>query len=740
MTAYVGNLNLNTIENLNLNTKLTLMATYMSKFLNGDAPLNAASGEPSASAAPSASFSDASGDSSSKHSYDNARFTKTTAMDEDGYSGFGEEALEGQQEIPKAKKGADKPKFKATATADSEKTKTGNAIKGRESIYDRGWFRPALIGAGVTTLVVGSAALVFSGGDEQSAYVEAGSANAVSVDASKDGRDSLSVTQAQYIAEQQKLKAEKDAKEGVTNAVVISSPEAQASENTYLDENVSKMISVTQSRGEIPRTTAQMRADADLVEEQGRDGGSVFRSKSTGVVFFPVDAELQKRQQEFGGATYQQSYNSGSGGSDYGTSGGGAGGTGGGSGSGGAYIPDNQSGGVAYDSQPQYQQQQQQQYQQQSNYAPAQQESAPLPQGYYMKGELNERLPDTYLQTARDSLRDEYSSYAEITNQTDSALMQREQEFKQQQQQALQERRSVAQQALSSGLSAVAPQSKSGFSSSVYFKPVSTGGGANGANGGEAGAEGSTWAMGNGGAGYAGTANYTTNNVTLGADGNLSNQQTNQSQGQGGEIGDDGRLRAHVLRAGTNIPVIVTKSVNTDEGTRVTAEIISGKFAGSKVYGTVYPTGRSMGIRFDRIAPKNPKKPLIPINAIANTIGTQKEAVATNIKRHYGQNYGILALTSILEGYGEAYSDAGQTSIVTDSGNVVTVTDGEVDSDKIRGKVIGSLGSRLTNDVSRLGNRAPTYYVAQGTVVNMVLTSNWDTTSVASDLGYGTER
>lgn len=720
MTAYA--------ETSNLNTKLTLMATYMSNFLNGDAPLNTASGEKPAS--------DAVADKAPDYGYDNARFTTTTALDDEPSSSVDDDLLGAHKDIPKAaNKAADKPKFNSSANAGNAKIKTGNAISGRDSIYERGWFRPALIGAGVTTLLVGGAALVFSGDPEQANIGEAGAANSIEIDSAKDGRDSLSVTQAQYIAEQQKLQAQANAKEGITNAAIISSPEAVAGSNTYLDENVSKMAVVTQGRADIPRTAAQMRADSDLSEEQGQDGGIVFRSKTSGIVYFPVDAELDKRQKQYGNGTYQQAYGTGGGvGGGYGSgSGSGAGGSGGSAGNGGGYIPDNQEGGVSYS---QYESSQPQQQQYQESAEPAQQSAPVLPNGYYMKGTLNERVPDVYLQSARESLREEYNSYADLTNQTDQYLNEREEQLKQQRQQALEQRRAVAQQALSGGLSTVAPQGKSGFSSSVYFKPVS----ANDTAGGQGSNQGGTWGTNGVGGAVSGTSNYTTNNVTLSSDGTLSNQQTNQTQGQDASIGDDGRLRANILRAGTNIPVIITKSVNTDEGTRVTGEIISGKFAGSKVYGTVYPTARSMGIRFDRIAPKNPRKPLIPLNAIATTIGTQKEAVATNVKRHYGQNYGVLALSSILEGYGEAYSDVGQTSIVTDSGNVVTVNDGKVDSDRIRGNVIGSLGSRLTTDVSKLGDRPPTYYVAQGTVVNMVLTSNWDTTSVASDLGYGSER
>ena len=94
-------------------------------------------------------------------------------------------------------------------------------------------------------------------------------------------------------------------------------------------------------------------------------------------------------------------------------------------------------------------------------------------------------------------------------------------------------------------------------------------------------------------------------------------------------------------------------------------------------------------------------------------------------------------MTSILEGYGDAYEGAGQTSIVTDSGSIVTVKSNEVDTAQIRGEVIGNLGGRLTEDVAKLGSRPPTFLIAQGTVVNMILTNNLDTTAVATDIAAG---
>ena len=204
----------------------------------------------------------------------------------------------------------------------------------------------------------------------------------------------------------------------------------------------------------------------------------------------------------------------------------------------------------------------------------------------------------------------------------------------------------------------------------------------------------------------------------------------NNSQG----LIQDNRLPANIIRAGTKWQVVITKSVNTDEGPQVIGELVTGKYAGSTVYGTVAQTGRSIGVQFTTIAPTNSRRPLVPIAAYATTIGGQKSAVATYKSNHYAQNYGIKTLTSILNGVGDAYENSGETSIVTDSGTVITTNDSEPSSKKIRANVLGELGDEITADIGKLGNRAPTFKVAIGTVLNVVLSSDLDVNGTTSTI------
>lgn len=223
-------------------------------------------------------------------------------------------------------------------------------------------------------------------------------------------------------------------------------------------------------------------------------------------------------------------------------------------------------------------------------------------------------------------------------------------------------------------------------------------------------------------------------NVGFGNQGGNTSNTLNNSQN--GEVLNQ-RLPNNILRAGTQWQAVITKSVNTDEGLQVIAELVTGKFAGSTIYGIVQPSGRNIGVQFQTVAQPNTRKPLIPIQAYATTIGSQKTAISNDVKNHYTRNYGIKGLSAVLRGVGEAYDGAGETSVITESGTVITAKDGKPNADKIRADVLGELGDDLTADIAKLGNRPPTYKVPIGTVVNVVLSGDLDINGTTSSIALG---
>lgn len=199
------------------------------------------------------------------------------------------------------------------------------------------------------------------------------------------------------------------------------------------------------------------------------------------------------------------------------------------------------------------------------------------------------------------------------------------------------------------------------------------------------------------------------------------------------KLGGTAVLPSHIVRAGTNYTVVVTKTTNSDYGTSVEARVMSGPFAGSTVYGSLVQQGRNAGIVFNSLQKQNPKSPIIPLTANAYSLDG-KNGVA-QVKRHYAQNYTHMALTSVLQGYGEAYANTGKkTTVERGDGTVITTSDGGDVRKEIEGNIAREFAAKLQQDVSHLGNRGPTYIVPAGTVLTMRFLSDWDTTQTSSSI------
>lgn len=186
-------------------------------------------------------------------------------------------------------------------------------------------------------------------------------------------------------------------------------------------------------------------------------------------------------------------------------------------------------------------------------------------------------------------------------------------------------------------------------------------------------------------------------------------------------------LPPHIIRQGTTWLVMIDQDVNSDKSSEVRGIILDGPYKGGVINGVLLPTGtRNLAgmVRFNSIEPKNPRQPVVALTAQALSLKGNSPDVTTSVKRHYAQNYGAIVLESVAQGYGDAYSNVGESTVVTDNGTVITTKSNKVDTAQIRGATIGALSQRLNTDLARLGNRPPTYKIEKGTIVKVRLTAN----------------
>lgn len=201
-------------------------------------------------------------------------------------------------------------------------------------------------------------------------------------------------------------------------------------------------------------------------------------------------------------------------------------------------------------------------------------------------------------------------------------------------------------------------------------------------------------------------------------------------------IGDTDFLPRNVIRAGTSYTVVITKEVNTDNGNSVVAYIATGPLSGSLVHGRVIEQGaNNIGVQFTSIQRPNPRLPLLSVNAVAENING-KSGVATSVNNHTVRNYAHRVVQSALRGYGDAYSNSiARTTVDRTDGSTVTSTDGsKVNSRQIAGEIAREFSTKIQSDFEKLGNKPTTYKIAAGTMLQMRITSDWDTTAVTSTL------
>lgn len=635
----------------------------------------------------------------------------------------------------------------------------------KNSAINSTFVKPLAIVGGLLTVGVVVATVKIATPEAEVRSIDGGEVDSISVDSSLTGADELDSKQAQFIADQQYALAEKNAKEGVNTAAVVNRAKVSSTGVSYSTSTTSDVSAITTEYSSVPKTLAQLtQANAAsggmLYQETIDDNGNIiFMNRETKEIIYPIDVP---RSNSLSGNTQARPAPNSTAATNYNEQGGGQyndGGSGGGNGANGG----GQQGSATGSGQDQDNQAQQ-----------------PRPTG-----------AEPLIESRREALNNDFTSQQAQREALAAQAAQADQARIAQYQQAQQYRTETANEALNNAIASV--KESTGSPNTNRYKPVSytaqnNNGGSNQNQGGYSSQGG--YLGGNNQGGYSNNQGYNTmgglaaqpttmpinpsygsqpvfdpqnNPQTLATPNTAYPSQGNQVSGYYGALpspytanaqqqyGFDGqapdvnnssqgiimdnRLPINVVRAGTKWQAVITKSVNTDEGLQVIGELVTGKFAGSTVYGVIEQSGRDIGVRFTSIAPPNPRKPLIPLSAYATTIGGQKTAVSTDKNNHYLQNYGIMTLTSILTGVGEAYKDSGETSVVTDSGNIITTKPSEPSSKKIRGEVLGELGDQLNEDISKLGGRAATYKVAIGTVVNVVLSDDLDINGTTSSIG-----
>jgi intracellular multiplication protein IcmE len=157
----------------------------------------------------------------------------------------------------------------------------------------------------------------------------------------------------------------------------------------------------------------------------------------------------------------------------------------------------------------------------------------------------------------------------------------------------------------------------------------------------------------------------------------------------------------------------------------VLAKIVQGDYAGATLIGSFQKAENALVISFDRMTVENTRdgeeiNETVAIEAIAVSTDYIGTALATHVDRHLFQKIGIGFLAGFAEGFGDAISQKGETTINGTSGTVTTTT-GDLSSKEelyaAGGKAVSNTGSILMDE---FGRRPTTVRVESGTPIGVL--------------------
>lgn len=181
------------------------------------------------------------------------------------------------------------------------------------------------------------------------------------------------------------------------------------------------------------------------------------------------------------------------------------------------------------------------------------------------------------------------------------------------------------------------------------------------------------------------------------------------------------------IKAGTVLFGVLDTSINTDEPGPVLATIVSGKYQGSKVLGTLSHQAQqeSVIVSFTQLSvPKRLQS--IGIQAVAIDPDTARTALATDVNHHYLLRYGTLFASAFVSGYGKAIQQSGATTTTSPLTGATTTTNPPLDNRQIFLTALGNVGTQWAQATRQMFDTPYTVTVDQGTGIGLLFLSDVD--------------
>lgn len=178
--------------------------------------------------------------------------------------------------------------------------------------------------------------------------------------------------------------------------------------------------------------------------------------------------------------------------------------------------------------------------------------------------------------------------------------------------------------------------------------------------------------------------------------------------------------KERIVQAGDILFAVIDTAINSDEPGPIMATVVSGDFKGARLLGQfAAPTGNAeaLTLTFTQLN-WNKLERSIGINAVAIDPDTARTALASEVDHHYLMRYGSLFASSFMQGYGQAITGQGSTSV--SNGGTTTSTTQKLSPKQELYAAVGQVGTQWSQQAAPLFQTPATIKINSGVGVGVL--------------------
>ena len=201
----------------------------------------------------------------------------------------------------------------------------------------------------------------------------------------------------------------------------------------------------------------------------------------------------------------------------------------------------------------------------------------------------------------------------------------------------------------------------------------------------------------------------------------VKDEKTGTSSRDPSAAADKAKTPHDTVQAGSIIFAVLDTSVNTDEPGPILGTVVEGPYKGARLLGTVEKMGAEsdgVQLKFNRMSIPG-QDTSVTLDGVAVDPDTARTALASDVDHHYLLRYGALFASSFMQGFGQAISNQGSTTVT--SNGTTTTQNPQLSASQQVYSALGTVGQQWGNAVQDYVKRPTTVTVDAGTGFGLLI-------------------